>query len=92
MDMEDLELLVDRNLRHLRCQRERVRRVRIKQWVRRDGDFVEVHALVKDVQPRRKRVADEVDVIAAARESDAELRGHDAGAAECRIARNSDSH
>src|SRR5207253_8495772 len=90
--MQDLELLVVGYLGHLRRQCERVRRIRIEKWIRRYCDFVKMHAFVKDVQPRRQRVADEVNVIAAPREGDAELRRHHAGAAERWITRDADSH
>src|SRR5438105_6232434 len=92
MDVQDLELLVIGDFGHLRGQRQRVRRIRIEQWIRRDGDFMKMHALVKDVEARRQGVADEVDVIAPARERDSELGGHNAGAAECRVTRDAYSH
>src|ERR1700681_1295829 len=43
-------------------------------------------------QPERLLVGDEVDLVPALREGDAELRGHCARAAVCGIARDPDLH
>ena len=91
VNVQDVELLVRRDLRHLRRQRERVGRIRIEQRIRRDRDLVVVNALVQKIQPRGHRVADEVHVVAAPRQRESELRGHDAGAAESGVAGDSDS-
>jgi len=92
VDVQDVELLVRRDLGHLRRQRERVRRIRIEQRIRRDRDFVKVHALVQEIEPRRQRVADEVHLVPAPRQREPELRRDHAGAAEGGIAGDADFH
>jgi hypothetical protein len=92
VDMENVELLVRRDLGHLRRQSQRIRRVRIEQRIGGHRHFMEVDSLVQTVQTRGESVADEVDFVAAARERHSELGGHDSRAAECRITGDSDSH
>ena len=92
MHVQHIELFVIGYFRHLRCQRQRVRWIGIEERIRRDGDFVKVNALVEDVEARGERIADEMDVVASPGQGYPKLRGHHAGAAEGRIAGNSDSH
>ena len=92
VDVEDVEPLVCRHLRHLRRQGQRVRRVGVEQRVGGDGDLVEVDAFVEQVQPRRERVADEVDLVPVLRQREPELRRDHSRAAECGIAGDADAH
>ena len=73
-------------------ERERIRRRLLEQRVFELRDFVERHALRKAAQPKRTRVRDEVDVVPAPRELEAELRSDGTRPSVRGIARNPDSH
>jgi hypothetical protein len=72
VDVEQVEPRARGDLGHLRRERERVGR-RDEQRVRRRDDLVEVDALARQVEARRQRVGDEVDLVALLGERDAEL-------------------
>ena len=91
VDVQQVEPAARRDLRHLRRERERVGR-RDEERIRRRDDLVEVDALAGQVEPRRQRVGDEVDLVASLRQRDPELRRDDAAAAEGRVAGDADLH
>ena len=91
VDVDEVEPHVRRDVAHARREREVVGRV-LEERVRRDRDLVVRHAVREDVQPRRHRVRDEVDVVPAARELVPELGRDDARAPERRVARDADLH
>ena len=91
VDVQQVEVRVRRDLRHLRRERQRVGR-RDEERVGGRHDLVEVDALARQVQARGQRVGDEVDLVALLRERDPELRRDDAAAAEGRIAGDADLH
>ncbi len=90
--MQDVEFFVIGDFGHLRRERKRVGRVRIEQRISGHSHFVKMNAFMKNVEARRQGVADEVNVVTAARQRDSELGGHHARAAKGRIAGNADSH
>ena len=91
MRVQHVESLVLRGLEHRDRERERVRRI-LEERIRRNVDFVVVDVLDEVRQPERLRVADEMDLVSATRELDAELGGDDAGAAVHGRARDADRH
>src|SRR5687768_8309942 len=56
------------------------------------GDFVERDALGEPAEPERARIRNEMDVVTAARELEAELGRYGAGAAVRRVTGDPDSH
>ena len=79
------------NLRHARGQSEAVRRI-VEQRVVRDFDFVIVDARHVGIETDGIGVADEVDLVAAVRQFEAELGGDDAAAAVGGVAGDADAH
>jgi hypothetical protein len=91
VDVEEVELVLARDLRHLGGQGEVVRWV-LEQAVRREVDLVVADVLLELVQAEGQPVGDEVHGVAAARELLAELGRHRARSAHGRIARDPDVH
>ena len=86
MDVKQVELVLARDLRHLRGQGQVVRRV-LEEAVGGDVDLVVTDVLVEVVQPEGQAVGHEVDAVPAARELLAQLGGHRARAADGRDSR-----
>ena len=92
VDVHQLELLAQRDLVLLHRERQRVRGL-LEQGIVRRHDLVERDALGEFApQPERARVRDDVDLVAAARQLQAELRRHGPGAAVGRVTGDSDAH
>ncbi len=89
--VQQVEIVVFGHFRHARCQRQAIRRI-LKQRIVGHLYFVIVDAGRAWVQPDRIGVGDEMDVVAAGGQFQAQLRGDDAAAAVSGIAGNSDSH
>src|SRR4051812_2353692 len=83
--------MCERDLVHSHRKREIVWRI-LEERIAADVDFMEVDARRERRQPERHRVADEVDLVAASREGDAELGREGAGAAVGRITGDADLH
>jgi len=64
----------------------------VKERVGNHLHFVKVEALTVEAQADRRCIANEVDLVAARGELDAELRGDDAGAAVSGVASDADAH
>ena len=89
--VEEVEPGVRGDLGHLRREGERVGRRHEERVARRD-DLVEEDARPRQREPRGQRVGDEVHLVAAVGQRDAELRRDDAAAAERRVAGDADLH
>jgi len=90
--MHEVEALAHRHLVLLDGQRERVRGRLLEERVLHLRDLVKRHALGEPAEPERARVGDEVDLVAAPRQLEAQLGGNSARAAVRRIAGDADSH
>src|SRR5262249_60240544 len=90
MDVHEIEVVVLGHLAHLGRQRERERRVGLKEWIGLDDDFVEKYFLREVVLPVRTGERDEVPPVTALGELRAQLGGHDARAAEGGVAGDAD--
>ena len=77
------------HLVHSHGEREIVRRI-LEQRISADVHFVEIDVRQERRQPERLPVSDEMDLVAARGERDAELGGDRAGSAVCRITGDSD--
>ena len=91
VDVEELEAVLARRLRHLHREREVVRRV-LEEGVARDVHLVEADVLLEVAEAEGQAVRDDVDVVAAARQLLAELGRHRPGAAHRRVADDADLH
>ena len=89
--VQHVEVVALGHLRHARGQRQAVGRV-LEQRVGRDLDLVVVDARRVRVQPDGVGVGDEVDLVAAGGQFQAEFGGDDAAAAVSGIAGDSDVH
>ena len=89
--MQEIEPVVEHHLVHAHGEREIVRRI-LEQRVPADVDLVEVDAWQKRRQAERLLVRDEVNLVSAPRQRDAELRGQRAGTAVRWIAGDADLH
>jgi hypothetical protein len=91
MNVEQVEVVELGNFGHARGKGEVVGRV-LEEWVVGDGDFVETDVGFAAGEAEGRLVGDEVDVVAARGELDAELGGNDAGTAVGGIAGDADFH
>ena len=91
MDMQQIERRLLGHFSHLGCQRQRVRRM-IKQRVRRDLNLVEKDPIARAGQADGHGIADEMNLMAASGEFDAQFGGHDARTAIGRVAGDPDFH
>jgi hypothetical protein len=91
MHVENVERFGLKDLEHFGGERQRVRRV-VKERVGNHLYFVKMDALTVEAQADRRSIANEVDVVAARGELDAELGGDDAGAAVSGVASDADAH
>jgi len=89
--MQEIEPLAFSNLRHARGESEGIRRI-VEQRVVRDFDFVIVDTRRVGIETDGIGVADEVDLMAAMRQFETELRGDDPATTLGGIAGNADAH
>ena len=80
VDMEKVEGLVFENFDHFGGESEGVRRV-IEERIRRDFDFVEMDVGIVEIHPNGRGVGDEMDVVAARCELDAQFGSHNPASA-----------
>jgi len=91
MHVQQIQLRLFGHFQHFGRERQRVGRM-IKKWIGGHLYFVKVDALMRRAQSNGHRVADEMDLMAARRQFDAQLGGYDARASVSWIARDSDFH
>ena len=91
VDVQQIEIVSLRYLRHSRRERQAIRRV-MEQRVLRDFDFVVVNAGNARIEPDGIRVRDEMDLVAAIRQLQSEFGGDNAAAAVRRITGDPDPH
>ncbi len=91
VDVEELEAVLARGLRHLHREGEVVGRV-LEERVARDVHLVEADVLLEVAEAERQPVGDDVDVVAPAGELLAELGRHRPRAADGRVADDPDLH
>ena len=91
VNVQQVQVLGRRHVVHHGSQSQRVRRM-VKQGVVHDFDFVEMDALPRFGHPHRNGVADEVHVVAAGRQFQAQFRCHHAAAAVRRVTRDANFH
>ena len=91
MNVQQVEMLGFGDLHHFDGEGQRVGCV-IEKRVIGNFDFVERDVFRAGIQPHRRSVTDEVNVVAARGELHAELGGHDSGAAIGGIAGDAYSH
>ncbi len=91
MDMQQIERSLFGHFSHFCRQRQRVGWV-IEQRIRSNFHFVKKNPFVRDAQPDRHGVTDEMNLMPARRQFNPKLRGDHARAAIRRIACDSDFH
>src|SRR6266566_4224388 len=91
MHVEKVERFRLKDFEHFGGKRQRVGRM-VKERVGNHLHFVKVEALTVEAQADGRCIANEVDLVAARGELDAELRGDDAGAAVSEVASDADAH
>ena len=91
VNVQQIEVVIFRDLRHARRQGQRVRR-KFKQRIVRDRDLVKMNSLFATAESKRLRVRDEMNVVAAIGQLDSQLRGDYATAAIRRITGDADFH
>src|SRR5262249_23806994 len=91
MNMQDVQVVNLRYLRHARGQREIVRRI-LEQRILRYSNFVEKNLGVAGVQSDGLLVSDEMDFMPAGSQLNAQLRSHHSAATVGWVACNPDFH
>ncbi len=89
VDVNQIEALMPSHFDDLCGERQGVG-WKLEQRVVRDHDLVVEEIGVDERQAGRQRIADDVNLITVRRQSHRQFGGHDAGAAESRIAANAD--
>ena len=91
MAVQQIELVLDRDLVHAHGEREVVRRV-LEERILSDVDFMEVDARREERQAERLRIRDEMHFVSELRERDPELGRDGPRSAVGRIAGDPDLH
>ena len=91
MHVQQVEVVQFGDFGHAGRERQVVGRI-VKQRIARHLDFVEMNVGLGFRQPDGLRVRDEVNVVAALRQFQAQLGGHHSAAAVGRITRDPDLH
>ena len=90
VNVQQIEVVAFGDIRHARRERQAIRRV-LEQRIVGNFHFVVVDARNAGIEPDRIRVGDEVNLVAARREFEAEFGGDDPAAAVGGIAGDADS-
>src|SRR5579864_671126 len=91
MDVQDVQVINFRHLRHARGQRQVIRRI-LKQRILRHGDFMKEDAGLLGIQADGLLISDEMHFMAALRQLNAKLRPHNSAAAIRGITSYADLH
>jgi hypothetical protein len=91
MHVQNVQAVDFGHLRHARGQRQIVGRI-LEQRVLRNRDLVEVDLRVRGVQPDRLLVGDEVNLVAAVRQLNAQLGTYNSASAVSGVTGDSDFH
>ena len=92
MNVHQIELLALGDFVLFDRERQRIGGRLLEQRILELRDLMKRHPLGKAAQAERARVGDEVNLVAASRELEPQLRRDGARAAVGRITRNADSH
>ena len=77
--MQQVQILIQGHIGHLRCERQSVRRV-LEEWIVQHFDFVKMDALARVIQLDRHSITDEMNLVASRRELFPNFCRHDAAA------------
>ena len=91
VDVQQIEIVAGRDLGHARRQRQAVRRI-LKQRICRNFNFVIMNSREAGIEANGIRVSDEMNLVAARRQFQAELGGDNAAAAVGGITGDADLH
>src|SRR5262249_15210409 len=91
MHMQQVERFGFENFDHFCGESERVRRM-VEKGIRRNLNFVKMNVRIGQIHSNGRRIADEMNIVAARGEFLAKFCCHDAGAAVGGVAGDADSH